>query len=83
MKARARAWTGYRNLGGHSGVLAYAIDIEAIAVRFGAGEYREYGYDAATTRRSHVEAMQALARAGSGLNTYINRHVGDAYAWRH
>lgn len=70
----------YRNLSGHSGVVAYAIDEEAIRVKFRDGATYEYTH--ASAGPAHVEAMKKLAVAGRGLSSYISRHVGTAYASR-
>ncbi len=67
----------YRNLAGHSGVVAYDIGPEAIAVKFAGGEVYDYTYRA--TGRDRVEKMKALAGAGRGLATFIARHVRDEY----
>ncbi|AXA91257.1 hypothetical protein [Massilia sp. YMA4] len=71
----------YRNLEGHSGVLAYDIRDTAIAVKFVGGDVYDYTY--ARPGRTHVEAMKRLALAGRGLSTYISQHVRDDYAARH
>ncbi|TWI69671.1 hypothetical protein IP91_00744 [Pseudoduganella lurida] len=71
----------YRNLEGHSGVVAYAIGEDAIAVRFAGGDVYDYTY--AATGRARVETMKALAEAGRGLSTFISRYVRDDYARRH
>lgn len=68
----------YKNLSGDSGVTHYAIGLGSISVRFRDGT--TYLYDAARPGVEHVERMQALARAGRGLSTYISKHVRDAYA---
>lgn len=70
----------YRNLDGHSGVVAYDIGPDAIAVRFAGGDVYDYTYRA--TGRARVETMKALAGAGRGLATFISRHVRDAYERR-
>jgi hypothetical protein len=67
----------YRNLDGHSGVLAYDILPEAIAVKFSGGDVYDYTYG--STGRVRVETMKALAEAGRGLSTFISRHVRDDY----
>jgi len=51
-----------------------------IAIRFHHGG--TYLYDATRPGQRDVLAMQALAEAGEGLNTYINQHVRDRYAAR-
>ena len=71
----------YRNLEGHSGVLAYDIRADAIAVKFAGGDVYDYTY--ARPGRAHVEQMKRLALAGRGLSTYISQHVREDYAARH
>ena len=70
--------TRYRNLAGDSGVRRYRIEPQAIAVEFVDGSH--YLYTAASAGAEAIARMQALARAGRGLATYINRHAHDAYA---
>lgn len=70
----------YANLSRKSGVVAYAIGADFIAVRFRNGE--TYRYTHAKPGAGHVENMKALALAGRGLSTYISRHVREAYASR-
>lgn len=62
----------YRNLSGHSGVVAYEIRPGAIVVKFRGGE--AYTYSDQTATASAVAEMQRLARAGRGLSTFIARH---------
>jgi len=71
----------YRNLEGHSGVLAYDIRPDSIAVKFAGGDVYDYTY--AQPGRTHVEEMKRLALAGRGLSTYISQHVREDYAARH
>ena len=68
----------YRRLSGDSGVLAYSVSADAIAVQFVDG--RVYTYTYASTGRARVEQMKRLARAGQGLATYISQHVRADYA---
>ncbi|MBB3835927.1 hypothetical protein FHR55_004191 [Xanthomonas arboricola] len=68
----------YGNRDGHSGVVAYALARDAIAVRFRSGE--TYVYTADSAGADVVATMQRLAKAGRGLSTYISQHVRDAYA---
>ncbi|HET6912218.1 MAG TPA: hypothetical protein VFH71_02615 [Rhodanobacteraceae bacterium] len=70
----------YRNLSGNSGVRAYEIREGAIEVEFVNGQ--AYLYDDAHTGAVRIRNMQALARAGRGLSTYISREVREAYAKR-
>jgi len=67
----------YRNLEGHSGVLAFDIRADAIEIRFVGGDVYTYSYR--KPGKAHVEAMKALALAGRGLSTYISQHVRDEY----
>jgi hypothetical protein len=68
----------YKNLSGNSGVAAYEIGHDYIDIRFQDGT--AFRYDEQHTGKEHVEQMKALAAAGRGLNTYINRHVRMNYA---
>jgi hypothetical protein len=68
----------YRNLQGHSGVVAYAIGDGVIRVRF--ADDGTYEYTDAIPGRRHVRNMQELARLGRGLSTYISRFVRERYA---
>jgi hypothetical protein len=70
----------YENLSGKSGIEAYEIGDDFIAVRFNTGTV--YWYTDASVGASHVAAMARLARSGRGLSTYISRHddVKDNYA---
>ncbi|GGC13795.1 hypothetical protein [Pseudoduganella buxea] len=67
----------YRNLDGHSGVVAYAIADDAIDVKFTGGDVYHYSYR--KPGREHVERMKALALAGQGLSTYISQQVREHY----
>lgn len=68
----------YGNRDGHSGVVAYALADDAIAVRFRSGEI--YVYTANSAGAEAVATMQRLATAGRGLSTYISQTVRDGYA---
>jgi hypothetical protein len=70
----------YRDQTGHSGVVAYAILADAIAVQFLDGTVYLYNHDC--PGRRHVGRMKALAREGRGLSTYISRHVGNRFSAR-
>jgi hypothetical protein len=63
-----------------SGVVAYAARRDAIAVEFVDG--RIYLYNYAVPGRQHVERMKSLAAEGSGLSSYISRHIGKRFAAR-
>lgn len=70
----------YRGAGRNSGVVAYASGPGWILVRFRDGA--TYRYDGRHPGAVHVLEMQRLAEAGTGLATYINRHVRADYAAR-
>ena len=70
----------YRNQEGNSGVVAYALLPDAIAVQFVDGRVYLYNHDC--PGRRHVSRMKAIAREGQGLSTYISRHVGNRFAAR-
>ena len=70
----------YRNLSGHSGVVAYALLPDAIALQFFDGMVYLYSHDC--PGRRHVARMKALAREGRGLSTYVTRHVGKRFSAR-
>ena len=63
-----------------SGVVAYAVRGDGIAVEFVDGRIYLYTYE--VPGRRHVERMKALAAEGSGLSSYISRHVGKRFAAR-
>ena len=63
-----------------SGVVAYASRRDGITVEFVDG--RIYLYTYAVPGRRHVERMKSLAAEGSGLSSYISRHVGKRFAAR-
>jgi hypothetical protein len=67
----------YRNLSGGSGVSAYDIGPDSVAVRFLDGTVYVYSY--ASAGRDKVEEMKRLALAGRGLATFISQHVGTDY----
>jgi hypothetical protein len=70
----------YKNLGGDSRVVSYAIDADAIQLMFKDGWL--YTYDESSAGASHLAKMKELAHLGQGLNTYVNREVKDSYAFR-
>lgn len=61
----------YRNLSGESGVIAYEDAPGRIVVVFRDGG--RYTYTDGTAGARQVAWMQALARAGKGLSTFIAR----------
>jgi hypothetical protein len=70
----------YRNLSGESGVVAYEVGTDSIAIEFVDG--RTYLYTAASAGADNIARMQQLAQAGRGLSTFISRVVKDRYARR-
>jgi hypothetical protein len=63
----------YRNLSGDSGVAAYEIGDDFIAIRFKpSGDI--YWYTNTSIGARHVAEMKRLAQRGQGLSTYISRH---------
>ncbi len=68
----------YANLSGKSGIAAFEISADSITVLFKDG--RHYLYTFVSTGAQNVLAMQTLAKAGSGLNSYIMRNSRMGYA---
>jgi hypothetical protein len=68
----------YKNLEGHSGVVAWQEALGALAVKFVNGDI--YIYTDESTGRVTLAQMAALARAGRGLSTFIARYVRERYA---
>ena len=68
----------YKDIPADSGIVAYEIGPGSIIIRFNRGG--TYLYDGRAPGPTHVAEMQRLARAGAGLNTYINQHVRGHYA---
>jgi hypothetical protein len=67
----------YKNLEGHSGVTAYEIAAESIAVQFDYNAVYLYTYKSAGKRV--IEKMKQLATAGKGLSTYISQTVKQKF----
>lgn len=68
----------YGNLSGDSGVFAYEIGEDSIAVEFREGHI--YLYTTASAGAANIGEMQRLARAGRGLSSFIARVVRGRYA---
>ena len=69
---------GYANHGGDSGVVSYEISPGSIEVTFSDGS--TYLYTDQSAGADNIAQMHALARAGQGLNSFINRNVKKGYA---
>lgn len=68
----------YKNISGSSGVARYELRASSIVVEFrGSGRLYEWSY--ASAGRAAVERMKTLAKAGSGLNSYIQTSVRKDY----
>lgn len=68
----------YGNLNGDSGVTRFEIGPQDIKVEFRDGSV--YLYNEQRPGMRNVEEMVRLARAGRGLNSYINQVVKKNYA---
>jgi hypothetical protein len=68
----------YGNLGGNSNVVSYEIGPNYIKIAF-SGSMKIYTYSFKKAGIAHVEQMTRLAKAGSGLNSYINRYVKNLF----
>ncbi|MGF6773043.1 hypothetical protein P3T18_005548 [Paraburkholderia sp. GAS199] len=63
----------YANLSGDSGVLAYEVGADFVAVRFKPGV--TYWYTEAGVGAKHVGMLARLGQRGQGLGTYISQHA--------
>ncbi len=68
----------YENKGGNSGVDVYECGTDFIRVRFNDGGQYLYTNDSAGI--DEIQKMQELARAGQGLNSFINKEIKKNYA---
>lgn len=70
----------YKNINGNSGIDSYEIGVDFIRVRFKTSP-TIYIYSTSKITKQHIEKMEALARTGKGLGTYISQHpeVRDHY----
>ena len=67
----------YANHGGDSGIVAFETGSDWICVTFEKGG--SYLYTYSSTGLRDIEEMKALAHAGEGLNSFINRNVRNRY----
>lgn len=72
--------TPYRNLSGHSNIVAYEITVDSIHVVFKSGSHRNYLYNSTRPGKSTVDQMKVLAEQGYGLNSYISSFVKNNFA---
>jgi len=70
----------YRNLNNNSGVAAYDTGVDWFLIKF--NDSSLYLYTTKSTTKEHINYMRILAREGKGLNSYVNRIVGNQYAGR-
>ena len=68
----------YRDWDNDSGVRAFEISEGQIDVQFKTGAV--YRYTSASVGSANFDQMVALARAGEGLNSFINRFVKKLYS---
>ena len=70
----------YRDWDQDSGVKAFEVGEDRIDVQFKTGA--AYRYTAASVGPENLSQMVKLARAGDGLNSFINRVVSKRYSAR-
>ena len=67
----------YKNLSGHSGVVAYETTTNSITLTFTDGG--RYLYTSVSVGRAALDRMIALAKAGRGLSTFVSQNVRENY----
>ena len=67
----------YQSSNKNTGVIAYEVVPDGISIKFRDGSV--YLYTIQFTGKTHIAQMQALAKKGAGLTTYINQHVRENY----
>lgn len=72
--------TPYRDWDHDSGIRAYDIGSSHMDVQFKDGSV--YRYTSLSAGRANLDRMVVLARAGDGLNQFINRAVKNRYSAR-
>jgi hypothetical protein len=80
MRTRRWQWHRYESKGADTGVAFYAVEEDAIALRFKSDDRHFYVYSYYAPGAQHVAQMKKLAPAGRGLTTYVNQHVRNNYA---
>lgn len=68
----------YQNRGGNSNIESYDIGEDNIKILF-KGATKLYVYSYQSAGEDHVERMKALAKNGSGLNSYIMKNVKNDF----
>lgn len=68
----------YKDIDNDSGVRGFEINETSITVWFD-GTTKSYTYSYGKAGQHHVEKMKQLAKAGDGLNAYINNNVKYKY----
>jgi hypothetical protein len=68
----------YANLSGTSGIRTFELTPDSITVAFSDGAH--YLYTVASAGQQNISTMHVLAQAGSGLNSFITKHVKKLYA---
>lgn len=68
----------YQDTDGDSGVAAYKFGEDWIHVQFTTGSI--YEYTSVSAGAGNIEQMKRLARAGNGLNAFINFNVKKLYS---
>ena len=80
MRTRTWKWHRYQSEDAGAGVAFYAVEDDAIALRFASDDRHFYVYSYYAPGAQHVAQMKRLAPTGRGLTTYVNQHVRDNYA---
>lgn len=70
----------YKNLSGRSNVMFYEYGDDFIRVQFGDGS--TYLYTNQSAGQPAIDSMKKLADTGTGLNSFIMKHVRKLYASR-
>lgn len=68
----------YLDINHDSGVAAFEAGTDYIRIQFKDGQV--YLYTNTSAGAHNIATMKSLAKAGNGLNAYINRHVKNLYA---
>ena len=72
--------TSYRDWDQDSGIRAYELGSSYMDVAFKVGAI--YGYTSVSAGQANIDRMIVLARAGDGLNQFMNRAVKKRYSER-